>query len=83
MQTKCKNPKSENFCKSWLYVFWSSDGNLLGLDTGKVVEAAPQYWQLSRSKHPQDALVEEGHHEIIAVFTWKGGNLFNQPFYEP
>lgn len=25
-----------------------------------------------------NALVE-GHHEVIAVFTWKGGNLFNQP----
>ena len=83
IQTKCKNPKSEHFWKSWLCLFWSLDGNLLVLDTGKVVEPGPRDLESSSSKHTQDALVEEGHHEVIAVFTWKGGNLFNQPIFEP
>lgn len=86
IQTKCKNPKSENFCKNWVYLLWlllSSDGILLVLDAGNVVEAGPQCLQLSSSKHKQDVLVEEGHPGVIAVFAWKGGSLFNQAIYEP
>lgn len=50
--------------------------------SGKVMEAGPQYLQAPSKKHTQDASIEEGHHEAIAVFTWKTGNMFNQPIYE-
>lgn len=46
------------------------------------MEAGPQYLQAPSKKHTQDASIEEGHHEAIAVFTWKTGNMFNQPIYE-
>lgn len=53
------------------------------LDTGKVMEVGSQYLQSPSNKHTEDVLVGEGHSEVTAVFTWKGGNLFDQPIQEP
>jgi len=35
-----------------------------------------------QARNTQDALIEEGHYEMIATFTWKAENLSAQPIYE-
>lgn len=35
-----------------------------------------------QARNTQDALIEEGHYEMIAMFTWKAENLSAQPIYE-